>query len=103
MVTAETLMTLLSAGEPERETLSRLLYEAEAYVRFVCRLSEAESIPDALLSRMVREDYARLTAEGVESRAVSGVTERYLADYSDAVKRGIYALRHPAGRKQVGP
>ncbi len=100
MVTVETLSVLLGADETEKESLALLLGEAKEYLRLTCRLPAGEEVPDALLSRMVREDYARLTAEGTESRSISGVTERYLTDYSDAVQRGIRALRHPATVKR---
>lgn len=96
MVTVETLSALLGADEREKESLALLLAEGEEYLRLTCRLPAEENVPDALLSRLVREDYVRLTAEGAESRSVSGVTERYLTDYSEAVQRGIACLRHPA-------
>ena len=103
MVTVESLLPLLGAEESERESISRLLAEGEQYIRLVCRLSPGENIPDALLSRIVREDYTRLSGEGLLSRSVSGVTERYLSDYSEAVKRGLYAIRHPATGKKANP
>ena len=87
-------------NESEDSLIHALLGDAEAYVRAFCRLRREERVPDFLLAQMTAEDYARLDGAGIQSRSVSGATEAYRDGYSDAVMRQLYAIRHPAGRRE---
>ena len=80
--------------------IASLIAGAEAYARAFCRLKDGEDVPDYLLLQMVAEDYGRLDGAGVSSRAVSGVTEKYLTGYGEGVMRQLCAIRHPASVRE---
>lgn len=55
-----------------------------------------EDIPDAavgVLEQMVAFRYSQLNAEGLGSQSFSGMSESYLTDYPDRLKRSMYRWR----------
>ncbi len=102
MVTPEEMRVRLgldAADEEEDALIAALRAEAEVFARTYCHLSAGESVPDALLIRMVQEDYGRLEGAGLSSRTVSGASEHYRTAYSGDILSALRALRHPGGRE----
>lgn len=99
MVTAETMRERLGLSRSDVSSdgvIAALIGEAHAFARLYCRMRPSETVPDALLARMVEEDWGRLEGAGVSARSVSGASEYYRSAYSDTVMAYLRALRHPA-------
>lgn len=102
MVTAETMRARLGLAPDDASSdgmIAALLGEADAFARRYCRMRPSETTPDALLARMVEEDWGRLEGAGLSARSVSGASEYYRSAYSDTVMAYLRALRHPAPAK----
>lgn len=68
------------------EILVLLLGRAGAWAKEYCRLADGEesAVADAVVE-MAAHDYALLGAEGVDSRTLSGLAERYAPDYPEHI------------------
>lgn len=93
LIKLKMLLEIPDGETGEDPLLTVLLMEADAYMRTYCRLSGEEARElrekDPLFCEipilMAAEDYGRMGSEGVEKRAVSGVSETYRGGYSPKV------------------
>lgn len=65
--------------------LQSLIDDAVAYVVDYCHLSTYDSKLNSTVSKMVLQDYTKLTSQGIAAQSYSGVSESYLNGYSDEI------------------
>lgn len=82
------LLGIADEDASKDELLNLLISNAKAFAISFCGYDEYTSKLDAVVMKMVLEDYNRMGAEGISSRSFSGVSESYSDDYST----GIYTL-----------
>ena len=85
----------ISANDRQKdELLVLLLGRAGAWARDYCRLAEGEDgAIGATVVEMAAHDYGVLGAEGIGSRALSGLSESYLPDYPEHIMAALRAHR----------
>ena len=68
---------LLLGNAASDELIELLISQAKSFLLLFCNLSEYNSKYDALIIRMVIEDYNRMGSEGVKSKSFNGLSETY--------------------------
>lgn len=71
-----------------------LISQAQNFLLLFCNLSEYDSKYDALVIRMVIEDFNRMGSEGIKSKSFNGLSETYSDDpYSSLVMTQLKSYR----------
>lgn len=88
---------LLIGPAASDELIELLISQAKSFFLLFCNISEYDSKYDALIIRMVVEDYNKMGSEGLKSKSFNGLSESYSDDpYSPMVMsqlRGFSRLR----------
>lgn len=87
MTIIETLQVLIPNATVNQ--LEVLIDQAKVFATDYCNLAEYSQDLDSVVILMVQENYNRISAQGVSSRSYSGISERYLNDFSDTVYKGL--------------
>ena len=70
----------------DQDLVELLISQAQDFLLLFCNLSDYDSKYDALIIRMVIEDFNRMGSEGITSKSFNGVSESYSTDpYSSLV------------------
>lgn len=70
-------INLLLGGAANEELIELLISQAKSFLLLFCNLSEYNSKYDALIIRMVVEDFNRMGSEGVKSKSFNGLSETF--------------------------
>ena len=84
---------IAAADRTKDELLRALVGRAQAWARDFCRLGESDALPDGVAVEMAAHDYAALGAEGVESRSISGLSEKYAPEYPERIMSSLRRVR----------
>lgn len=77
-----------------QESLIEVLAEQCADdMRLICGLNELPEGAVGVLVRMVEYHYTRIGAAGLQSQSHSGMSESYMPDYPEPLKREMYRFR----------
>lgn len=68
---------LLIGADADQELVNLLISNAKAFLLLYCGFSEYSSAYDAIVIKMVVEDYNRLGSEGLSSKSFSGLSETF--------------------------
>ena len=66
-----------------------------------CAICNQESVPPAAyttIEQMVSFRYSQLNADGLSSQSFSGMSESYMGDYPERLKRAMYRFRRICAR-----
>lgn len=70
-------INLLLGGAASEELIELLISQAKSFLLLFCNLSEYNSKYDALIIRMVVEDFNKMGSEGVKSKSFNGLSESF--------------------------
>lgn len=87
MTITEALQVLIPNASTNQ--LEALVDQAKVFATDYCNLAEYSQDLDNVVILMVQENYSRTSAQGVSSRSYSGISEKYLNDFSDTVYKGL--------------
>ena len=87
MTIIETLQVLIPNATVNQ--LEVLIDQAKVFATDYCNLAKYSEELDNVVILMVQENYNRISAQGVSSRSYSGISEKYLNDFSDTVYKGL--------------
>ena len=73
-------ISLLLGNAASEELIELLISQAKSFLLLFCNLSEYNSKYDALIIRMVVEDYNRMGSEGIKSKSFNGLSETFNDD-----------------------
>ena len=73
--------------------LDVLLRQCEADFKAICGRDDVPEAARSTLTQMAVCRYNALGAEGLTSQSYSGMSESYMADYAEPLKRAIYRFR----------
>ena len=73
--------------------LDVLLRQCEADFKAICGRDDVPEAARSTLTQMAVCRYNALGAEGLASQSYSGMSEGYMADYAEPLKRTLYRFR----------
>ena len=73
--------------------LSVLLHQCEADFKAICGRDDVPEAAHSTLTQMAVCRYNAIGAEGLTSQSYSGMSESYMADYPEPLKRALYRFR----------
>lgn len=85
-------LTLLISNAKE-DVLEALWEQCEADFQSICNREDVPSGASSVVEQMVAYRYSQLNAEGLSAQSFSGMSESFLADYPDRLKRAMYQCR----------
>ena len=89
--TMERLEILLpKAGE---ETIESLAMQCADEFMAICNRDDVPERAEHIIEQMVAFRYSQINAEGLASQSFSGMSEAYLVDYPERLKRAMYNFR----------
>ena len=59
----------------------------------ICNRDDIPARAEAVVEQMVAFRYGQLNAEGLSSQSFSGMSEAFLSDYPERLKRAMYRFR----------
>lgn len=77
----------------QEETLENLYVQCADEFMAICNRSDVPSRAETVLEQMTIYRYNQLNAEGLASASFSGMSESYMSDYPERLKRAMYRFR----------
>lgn len=87
----ERLQRLISNAE--EETIEALYAQCAFDFLADCNLTELPEAAAPVIEQMVQYRYSQLNAEGLAGQSYSGMSESYLTDYPERLKRAMQRFR----------
>lgn len=77
----------------EEDVLTALYEQCAEDFLAICNREDVPEGASSIVEQMVAYRYTQLDAEGLASQSYSGMSESYLADYPERLKRAMYRFR----------
>lgn len=77
----------------EEDVLDVLLRQCEADFKAICGRDDVPEAAQSAVVQMAVCRYNALGAEGLSSQSYSGMSESYMADWPEPLKRAVYRFR----------
>ena len=87
----ERLETMLPNAQ--EEILDALIMQCADEFMAICNRDDVPARADHIIEQMVAFRYSQLSAEGLASQSFSGMSEAYMSDYPERMKRAMYQFR----------
>lgn len=93
-ISTEALNRLLELAPDADETKLEALYGqcADEFMA-ICNRDDVPARAETVLEQMVAFRYSQLNAEGLSGASYSGMSESYMSDYPERLKRAMYRFR----------
>lgn len=93
-ISQEALDRLMSMiPNAQEETLENLYVQCADEFKAICNRSVIPSRAETILEQMTVYRYNQLSAEGLASASYSSMSESYMSDYPERLKRAMYQFR----------
>ena len=84
----ETLMP-----KADEEVIRSLAQQCADEFMAICNRDDVPAAAEHIIEQMVAFRYSQINAEGLASQSFSGMSEAYLTDYPERIKRSMYRFR----------
>ena len=77
----------------KEETLESLYTQCADEFCAICNRDDVPQRAESIIEQMVAFRYSQLNTEGIGSQSFSGMSEAFLTDYPERLKRAMYHFR----------
>lgn len=87
------IKTLLGLDSDKDALLSILIEDAEQEFMDMCNRDDIPDTANGLIAQMVMHKYNQLGSEGIASQGFSGVSQSFMNDYPETIKKAFAKYR----------